>query len=308
MKKNIVFYAFLMMPFICSSQKFIQSYQDHVNTVSQNNINTYLEQFEKLGVKTTGSANNAATLVWLKNIYFSLGYSENQIEEDSFEYEDSGKIITSKNLIITKKGTLYPDTYVIICGHFDSKNGPGVNDNGSGTSVILETARILEDIPTEYSVKFIHFSGEEQMGKGSAHYVNSVVYQNNIRKMDVKLVLNLDQVGGKKGNRNTRIFCEKDQAGTPENNRLSASFTRQLMTCVELYSPLKAWSAPAYNSDYTPFEKKGEVITGLYEYIESGNEHTENDTFVNIDPIYIFNVCKATVGAVQHFTAVKNNL
>jgi aminopeptidase YwaD len=50
---------------------------------------------------------------------------------------------------------------VIICGHYDTIT-VRVSDNGSGTSIILEAARILKDVPTEYSIKFIHFSGEEQ--------------------------------------------------------------------------------------------------------------------------------------------------
>ena len=92
---------------------------------------------------------------------------------------------SSKKLIVTKKGTYIRINTLPICGHFDSINGPGVNDNGSGTSVILEAARILQNISTEYSVKFIHFSGEEQRGKGSSHYVNNVVFKDNSHQLDI---------------------------------------------------------------------------------------------------------------------------
>jgi aminopeptidase YwaD len=50
-----------------------------------------------------------------------------------------------------------------------------------------------------------------------------------------------------------------------------------------------------------PFEDKGEVITGFYEYNRSYNEHTPNDTFANVDQVYVYNVGKAAVGALQHF-------
>ncbi|MDC8103831.1 M28 family peptidase [Chryseobacterium sp. B21-037] len=279
------------------SQSFIQVYQDRANQVTQTNITTNLQQFQNLGVKTTGSTNNANALTWIKNKYLSYGYTASQIVEDPFTFGST----SSKNLIITKTGTVYPNKYVIICGHFDSIVGPGTNDNGSGTSIILEAARILRNVPTEYSIKFIHFSGEEQGLRGSSHYVNNVAYQNGVRKLDIKLVFNLDQVGGKMGNVNNRIYCDEDQGGVSSNNVASSAVTQQLVTCTTLYSPLLTGIDPAEDTDYIPFEQKGEVITGYFEYKRSSYPHTVNDTFANTDPVYIFNVGKATVGALQHF-------
>ncbi|TXF79442.1 M28 family peptidase [Chryseobacterium sp.] len=296
MKKiNVLF--LLCFAVAVQAQNFIQAYQDRANQVLQTNITTNLQQFGNLGVKTTGSTNNVNALNWIKNKYLSYGYSASQISEDPFTFGST----SSKNLIITKVGTLYPNTYVIICGHFDTISGPGVSDNGSGTSIMLEAARILKDIPTEYSIKFIHFSGEEQGLIGSTHYVNTVAYQNNVRQLDIRLVFNIDQVGGQLGNLNNTIFCDQDQGNPSVNNAASQAVTQQLATCTGLYSPLQTAIDPAYASDYMPFEDKGEVITGFYEYERSYNEHTPNDTFANVDPVYVYNVGKAAVGALQHF-------
>ncbi len=199
-----------------SAQTFIQAYKDRADMVTQTNITANLQEFGNLGIKKTGSQANVNTLNWIKNKYLSYGYTASQITESPFTYGS----VTSKNLIITKTGTLYPNKYVIICGHFDTIYGPGVNDNGSGTSIILEAARILQNVPTEYSIKFIHFSGEEQGLIGSSHYVNNVVYQNGIRKLDIKLVFNLDQVGGVKGNNNNTVYCDEDQVVFPAIMRL----------------------------------------------------------------------------------------
>lgn len=296
--KNI--FTFLLLGLVsqyAQSQTYIQAYQDRANQVSQTNITTNLQQFQNLGIKTTGSVNNANTLTWIKNKYLSYGYSASQIVEDPFTFGST----SSKNLVITKTGTVYPDKFVIICGHFDTINGPGVNDNGSGTSIILETARILKDIPTEYSIKFIHFSGEEQGLRGSYHYANNIAYQNGVRKLDIKLVFNLDQVGGKMGNNNSIIYCDQDQGGLSSNNAASAAVTQQLVNCTTLYSPLQTAIDPAADTDYIPFEQKGETITGYFEYRRSNLPHTSSDTFANTDPVYIFKVGKATVGALQHF-------
>lgn len=286
------------------AQSFIQAYQNRANEVTQTNITTLLQDFAALGVKTTGSTANTNTLNWLKAKYQTYGYTASQITEDTFT---SGSV-TSKNLIITKTGTVYPNIYVVICGHYDTITGAGVSDNGSGTSILLEAARILKDIPTEYSIKFIHFSGEEQGLVGSTHYVNNVVFQSNVRQLNLRVVFNIDQVGGKLGNTNNAIKCESDQSGQTANNAQSLAFTQQLATCTTLYSPLQSVMSNAYSSDYIPFENKGDIITGFYENVRSFNEHSVNDTFANIDPTYVYNVGKAAVGALQHFAVATTTL
>lgn len=305
MKKISTLLLISLSAYGLQAQSFIQAYKNRADQVSQTNITNMLQDFQNLGVKTTGSAANTTTLNWLKAKYQSYGYTASQIAEDAFTF---GNNVSSKNLIITKTGTLYPDIYVVICGHYDTIVGPGVSDNGSGTSIILEAARILKDIPTEYSVKFIHFSGEEQGMQGSGHYVGNVLFQNNIRQFDIRVVFNIDQVGGKLGNINNAIKCESDQAGLSSNNAQSLSFTQQLATCTGLYSPLQTVMSNAYSSDYIPFEQKGDIITGFYENVRSNNEHTVNDTFANVDPTYVYNVGKAAVGALQHFATASASL
>ena len=286
-----------------SAQSFIQAYKDRADMVTQTNISTNLQEFAGFGIKKTGTTANNNAFDWLKNKYLSYGYTATNMSEDSFTYGSS----TSKNLIITKTGTVYPNKYVIICGHYDTIVGPGVSDNGSGTSIILEAARILKNVPTEYSIKFIHFSGEEQGLVGSNHYVNNVAYQNGSQVLDIKLVLNIDQVGGLLGNNNNTITCERDTGGVSSNNAASTVVTQELMNCTTLYSPLQTNLSYAYSSDYMPFEAKGYTITGFYETIQSNNEHTVSDTFANLDPVYVFNVGKAAVGALQHFAVASTS-
>lgn len=298
--KKFLFPVLLFCSVATSAQTYIQAYQDRANQVTQTNINNNLQQFQALGVKSTGSTANTNALNWLKTKYQSFGYTTSQIVEDPFSFGGT----TSKNLVVTKTGTLYPNTYVIICGHFDTINGPGTNDNGSGISVILEVARILQNVPTEYSIKFINFSGEEQGLYGSQHYVNSVVNPTN---MDIKLVFNIDQVGGF-GQENNTIVCERDQSTPNSNNAASVQMTNQLANCVGLYSDLATVLGPAYSSDYIPFENNGEIITGFYEYNGDNNTHphSSTDTYANMNPAYVLQVAKAATGAMQHFAVAQN--
>jgi len=287
---------------LCFSQTANPYYASISNQVTQNNITTNLQEFENIGVKTTGSAKLTQALTWLKTKYTDFGYSASEMQEHSFNYQGT----TSKNLIITKTGTKYPDTFVIICGHYDTINGPGTNDNGSGVSVILEVARLLKNIETEYSIKFINFAGEEQGLIGSSAYVKNVVNATN-PKMNIKLVFNIDEVGGVAGKVNNQIMCERDESNyVSSNNAASNTVTQQLMSYVSLYSPLQPKLSHAYSSDYMPFENNGEVITGFYEANESSQPHSSGDTFAKLDPVYIFNVAKAATGAMMHFAGAKN--
>lgn len=299
-KPNYLLYVILLL-FVNSllSQTFNQQYADVANQVSQTNITNNLTEYEGLGVKRRGTTALQNTLNWLKNKYTSYGYSASQIVEDSYTY--NGSPATVKNLIVTKVGSVYPNTYVIVCGHYDSITGTGTNDNGSGVVSILEMARLLQNVPTEYSIKFINFSGEEDGLYGSQHYVASIV-NGTTPKMDIRLVFNLDEVGGDASKVNNTITCEKDMNGTPStNNAASATITNELITCVGLYSPLQTFLDRAYASDYMPFQANNEIITGFFETNETPHKHTATDLLVNMDPTYNKNVAKAATGAVLHF-------
>ena len=201
---------------------------------------------------------------------------------------------------------MYPNTYIIVCGHYDSVVGTGTNDNGSGVVSILEVARLLQNIPTEYSIKFINFSGEEDGLVGSQHYVSSVV-NSTTPKMNIKLVFNLDEVGGVAGMVNNNITCERDTGSPTSNNAASNTMTNQLITCVGLYTSLNTTLSYAYASDYMPFEDNNEVITGFFETNETTHRHTATDFLVNMDPVYNFNVAKAAVGATMHFAVASTS-
>ena len=300
--KKLLF-SLILLANCAYSQTFIQAYADIANQVSQSNVTADLTEFEALGIKRRGTPALSNTLDWLKNKYTSYGYTAGQIVEDPF----TNGAFTCKNLVVTKIGTVYPNRYVIICGHYDSLNGSGTNDNGSGTTSILEVARLLQNVPTEYSIKFIHFSGEEDGLLGSQHYVSSVV-NGTSPKLDIKLVFNLDQVGGVAGQTNNTITCERDTGNPTTNNAASATITNELINCVGLYSPLNTNLSYAYASDYMPFEDNNEVITGFYETNESTHPHSSSDLLVNMDPVYNYNVAKAATGAMLHFAVASTVL
>lgn len=304
LKKFFFFVIFLISSFYTQAQVYNAAYQAVVNQTSQVNITEDLTQFEALGVKRRGTPALQNTLDWLKTKYLSYGYSASQLQEFSYTY--SGSTSICKNLVVTKIGTLYPNTFLIVCGHYDTISGTGTNDNGSGVASILETARLLQNIPTEYSIKFINFSGEEDGLKGSQNYVTSVVNSTS-PKMNIRLVFNLDEVGGVAGMLNNNITCERDTSSPTTNNAASNTFTNELINCVGLYTSLNTTLSYAYASDYMSFQSNNEIITGFFETNETTHKHTTTDLLVNMDPVYNYKVAMATVGATLHFSKASSS-
>ena len=289
---KIALLPLLLYAFGSFGQTYNPFYANLADACNQDTVNQNLVTFESFGEKQVGSTELENTYDWLYNAYVSYGYTD--IQEDQFFA--SG--VSTKNLVVTKTGSVYPNTYVIIDAHYDTKNGPGANDNGTGTVILLELARLLENVDTEYSIKFIHFSAEEDGLLGSLNYVNDDVITTN---MDIRLVFNIDQVGGTAGMTNDIIVCERDESPPAANNAASAIATTELANCIEFYSALNTEFYFAYGSDYVPFMNNGEVVTGLYEKNESPYSHTSQDLIVNMDLDYLFQVTKGAMGALAHF-------
>lgn len=274
------------------SQTLDPFYQTVVSNVSYDSVLANLQEFEALGIKEVGNTELNDTRDWILNKYAEYGYTNIQI--DTFTAWSN----TLYNIIVTKTGTLYPNIFVIVDGHYDTNTGTGTNDNGSGTSIILESARVLKDINTEYSIKFIHFSGEEGGYLGSDHYVNDIV---NPQNMQIRIDFNIDEVGGVAGLPNDTLKCESDQSNPPSNNAISDAFTDTLMTLTELYSSLETIKTNAYGSDYVPFQQNGEIITGYYEYNRSDYVHTSDDFLIYLDTSYVFEIAKAATASTMYF-------
>ncbi|HUQ20501.1 MAG TPA: M28 family peptidase [Gemmatimonadaceae bacterium] len=74
----------------------------------------------------------------------------------------------------TKIGATHPDEMYIVGGHMDGIGwGEAANDDGSGTALVMELARIFSspDVTTDRSVRFILWNNEESGLNGARAYV-----------------------------------------------------------------------------------------------------------------------------------------
>ena len=147
---------------------------------------------------------------------------------DGYVQKADGKRIPRDVEISSVIATLTGDepggrTYVI-SSHYDSRNSadadgtqdaPGADDNGSGTSAVIEAARALAVVPVHATVIFATYDSEEQGLFGSAHHAQAL----KAAGADVQGDLNNDIIGasvGDSGEKNpdlVRIFSEALPAG-----------------------------------------------------------------------------------------------
>src|SRR3954471_14661265 len=87
---------------------------------------------------------------------------------------------TLTNVVATLNGTdpASADRVYVVGAHYDSRrtdvldgtgDAPGANDDGSGTSAVLELARVMTEHPSEATIVFVAYAGEEQGLYGSDH-------------------------------------------------------------------------------------------------------------------------------------------
>jgi hypothetical protein len=84
------------------------------------------------------------------------------------------------------------DNVVMAGAHLDSViEGPGINDNGSGSAALLETALMMANTDLPNTIRFAWWAAEEQGLVGSADYVDGLSQRQRDR---IALYMNYDMV------------------------------------------------------------------------------------------------------------------
>src|SRR5581483_7282427 len=164
--------------------------------VSAARIQSDIEKLVSFQTRLTLSAQDSASIAaghgigaareWIKSEFES--YSRDcggclEVKTDSFTESPKERIPNSTvitNVYAILKGTdpEQAKRIALVTGHYDSRNSdtldtigiaPGANDDGSGTAVSLECARVLSKLKFPGTIIFLTVAGEEQGLNGSKH-------------------------------------------------------------------------------------------------------------------------------------------
>ncbi len=168
---------------------------------------------------------------------------------------------TTWNLLAeTRKGD--KSEQVIVGAHLDSVvEGPGINDNGSGSATILEIAEELAEarVKPRRQLKFAFWGAEEAGLLGSEHYVEQLGAEGI---GDVYANLNFDMVGSPNY---VRFVYDGDGSDTPASGPPGSAQIEALFN-EHFASQGLATDPTAFDgrSDYGPFIAAGVPAGGLF--------------------------------------------
>ena len=101
---------------------------------------------------------------------------------------------TTQNLIAESRGGDV-HTVVMAGAHLDSvQAGPGINDNGSGASALIEIAEQLGKVKLPNKLRFAWWGAEEDGLVGSTEYVTRLVAAGGTSVADIEMYLNFDMI------------------------------------------------------------------------------------------------------------------
>jgi aminopeptidase Y len=108
-------------------------------------------------------------------------------------FTDTDRVPASSTNVFAEKVGKNQDNVVIAGAHLDSvEEGPGINDNGSGSSALLEVAEQMAKVKPQNTVRFSWWGAEEAGLVGSTFYVDNLSDEEFFK---IALYLNFDMVG-----------------------------------------------------------------------------------------------------------------
>lgn len=187
------------------------------------------------------------------------------------------RVEKSRNVVAQTKTGSTSDV-VVVGGHLDSvPAGPGINDNGSGVSAILETAlQMGSSPPVRNAVRFGFWGGEEVGLVGSTDYVQSL---DDTALKDIALYLNFDMIASPNsgyftydGDQSTPLGPDQSPPRVPEG---SAGIERTLVSALRAAGITPRDTSFEGSSDYDGFTRAGIPAGGVFTGAETKMTDTE---------------------------------
>jgi Zn-dependent M28 family amino/carboxypeptidase len=289
--------------------------------ISARQVQADIEKLVSFKTRSTISAQDEASIAagrgvgaareWIKSEFERYSHDCGgclEVKTDSFTQPVSERVATPTviaNVYAVLKGTNPEDAkrIVLVTGHYDSRNSsnenvtdaaPGANDDGSGTAVSMECARILSKLKFPGTIVFLTVAGEEQGLYGSKHFAEYA----KSRGWDIEAALNNDIVGGDKStgqnSKVVRVFSESipDSATQAqlriigalggENDSASRELARYVAQTARAYrteiSPLLEFRRDRFlrGGDHISFNEQGFPAIRFTEFRENYNHQHQN--------------------------------
>ena len=185
----------------------INGFKSRISSDSLHALLDVLQTFENRNtasdtVSSTRGIGAARRWVYGKFKEYSV-QNENRLIPSFLQFEyNICNVMQHRNIFAVLPGTdLNSKSIIIVEGHIDSRcedgcdtacKAEGMEDNASGTALVMELARVMSEYSFKHTIVFLVTIGEEQ----GLHGANAFATYCQQKSIDVKGVLNNDVVGG----------------------------------------------------------------------------------------------------------------
>jgi hypothetical protein len=148
---------------------------------------------DEIGSRPAGTDAERQAASYLATQLETAGYA---VDVEPFDYRVTAGSGTSQNVVAQSPAEDPTAPLVVIGAHYDSvPQGPGANDNGSGTATMIELARELAHSPVpNVAVRYVAFGAEEIGLLGSKDYVGRLSGDDR-RRFRVAISIDMMAVG-----------------------------------------------------------------------------------------------------------------
>lgn len=207
---------------------------------------------------------------------------------------------TGWNVIAKLTGSVRPDEWYVVGGHYDSTSGnpavgaPGADDNASGCAGTLELARLFAAHPPEATLAFVCFSGEEQGLYGSEDYVADLAAAGQLGNVQGAYVL--DMIAFTAG---AALDCILESESFAQGWIDLLADAAADFTSLGIVIEYGAWG-----SDHVPFlqlpvgQRRPAVLAIEADYPSNPNYHTTNDLPGYLNPLLAEQILRMGGGAL----------
>lgn len=221
---------------------------------------------------------------WLLERYRSYGLTAHLQRFTTF----SGRNIDVANVVAVVPGTVNPELIYVVGAHFDSRaEGPGADDNTSGTAMLLEAARIIAQNPLPATVMFVGFTGEEAGLRGAREFGRRMK-----DSLHVVGALNNDMMGWSNDHRMDNTI-RYSNAGLRDVQHAAAIQFSRLITYDAFY--YKSTDAHAL------YDAWGDIVAGIGSYPILGNPHYHkvHDVLETINHQQLAETSRTTIATIM---------
>jgi Zn-dependent M28 family amino/carboxypeptidase len=243
--------------------------------------------------RKTGEFGHNRTCKFIKDYYVNQGISSPLGSENYYQHIPksffANDLKSSQNVLAYIKGSEFPEEVLVISAHSDHLGitdtmvYPGADDNGSGTSAIMEIAEAFkiaekEGFGPKRSILFLHLTGEEEGLYGSRYYIEHPVFslQNTIANLNIDMIGRVDELH--KENPNYIYLIGADRISTELHyisEKANNDFTR--LTLDYKYNAENEPNRYYYRSDHYNFAQIGIPVI-FYFNGEHEDYHQPTDT------------------------------